>query len=71
MASRVPEVLTVQTDVSFRVADGVLGDAFVAPKIGFAEAPDGQTHLHAVVGAVDLRHVVLVVGYDHLACNRQ
>jgi hypothetical protein len=67
---RVTEVLTVQTNVSFRVADGVLGDAFVASEIGFAEVSDGQAHLHTVVGAVDFRHVVLVVGYDHFACNK-
>jgi len=62
--------LTIQTDIAFRVTDGVFGDAFIASKIGFSEISNGETHLYAVVGAVDFCHVVLVVGNYHLTCNK-
>jgi hypothetical protein len=62
--------LTVQTNVAFRVTDRVFGDTFIASEIGFSEISNGETHLYAVVGAVDFRHVVLVVGNYHLTCNK-
>ena len=62
--------LTVQTNVAFRVTNRVFGDTFVASKIGFSEISNGETHLYAVVGAVDFGHVVLVVGNYHLTCNK-
>lgn len=72
MCTKYTEVkeLTVQTNVAFRVADGVFGDTFIASKIGFSEISNGETHLYAVVGAVDFGHVVLVVGNYHLTCNK-
>lgn len=62
--------LTIQTDVAFRVTDRVFGDTLIASKIGFSESSNGETHLYAVVGAVDFGHVVLVVGNYHLTCNK-
>jgi hypothetical protein len=62
--------LTVQTNVAFCVTDRVFGDTFIASKIGFSEISNGETHLYAVVGAVDFGHVVLVVGNYHLTCNK-
>jgi len=61
--------LTVQTNVALRVTNRVFGDTFIASKIGFSEISNGETHLYAVVGAVDFGHVVLVVSNYHLTCN--
>jgi hypothetical protein len=64
------EILTVQPNVAFCIANRIFGDTFIASKIGFAEISNGETHLYTVVRTVDFCHVVLVIGDYHLTCNK-
>lgn len=63
-------ILTVESNIPLSITNGIFRDALVASDVDFAEPADEQSHLDAVVGAVDLGHLVLFARDDHFAWNK-
>lgn len=61
--------LTVEADIAFHLAQGVLRDAAIRTRVLFLQVSHDYRHFHVEDGFADHLHVVFGTGNHHFALN--